>query len=196
MEKLKFSSGMLRMNEEHTINKTNDFIRGYYIDPKICDHIVSKSKMHNFTRNSELEFEQAKLEDFGDETCNMYVDALFEVVEKYKKEFKWSYERVALWGLTRGVKVQHYTPGKWYNQWHCERSGGDETGLYRHLVYMTYLNDVKDGGGTEFYHQKISTKAEKGLTLIWPADWTHTHRGVPSLTEEKYITTGWFTFQT
>jgi len=32
------------------------------------------------------------------------------------------------------------------------------------------------------------------LTLIWPTDWTFTHRGVPSLTEEKYIVTGWFNF--
>jgi hypothetical protein len=35
---------------------------------------------------------------------------------------------------------------------------------------------------------------KKGLTLIWPADWTFTHRGVPSPTQEKIITTGWFNF--
>ena len=29
------------------------------------------------------------------------------------------------------------------------------------------------------------------MTLIWPADWTFTHRGVPSPTQEKIITTGW-----
>ena len=34
----------------------------------------------------------------------------------------------------------------------------------------------------------------KGLTLIWPADWTHLHRGVVSPSEEKYIITGWFDF--
>jgi hypothetical protein len=59
---------------------------------------------------------------------------------------------------------------------------------------MTYLNDVHDAGGTEFFHQKLTVLPRKGLTLIWPADWTHTHRGIVSPTEEKYVITGWFDF--
>jgi hypothetical protein len=59
---------------------------------------------------------------------------------------------------------------------------------------MTYLNDVHDGGETEFLHQKVIVPARKGLTLIWPADWTHVHRGIVSPTEEKYIIGGWFNF--
>ncbi len=49
-------------------------------------------------------------------------------------------------------------------------------------------------GGTEFCHQNLIVQPKKGLTLIWPADWTFTHRGVPSPTQEKIITTGWFNF--
>ena len=56
---------------------------------------------------------------------------------------------------------------------------------------MTYLNNVPDGG-TEFLYQKITTPAKKGLTLIWPSDWTHTHRGQISNEHEKYIATGWY----
>ena len=36
--------------------------------------------------------------------------------------------------------------------------------------------------------------AEQGLTLIWPAGWTHNHRGRISKDKEKYIITGWFSF--
>ena len=61
------------------------------------------------------------------------------------------------------------------------------------LVFMTYLNDVLDGG-TEFKYQKLITKAKKGLTLIWPSDFTHTHKGQISNTSEKYIITGWFSY--
>ena len=43
-----------------------------------------------------------------------------------------------------------------------------------------------------FKYQKLTTPAEKGLTLIWPTDFTHTHRGQISDTHEKYIITGWF----
>ena len=57
---------------------------------------------------------------------------------------------------------------------------------------MTYLNNVTDKGETEFLHQKLKIKPEIGKTLIWPTDFTHTHRGIPSPTQEKYIVTGWF----
>ena len=59
---------------------------------------------------------------------------------------------------------------------------------------MTYLNDINDGGETEFLYQNIKIKPRKGLTLIWPADWTFTHRGNFAPSEEKYIVTGWFNY--
>ena len=61
------------------------------------------------------------------------------------------------------------------------------------LVFMTYLNDVEDGG-TFFKYQNIKTKAKKGTTLIWPTDFTHTHKGEISTKSHKYILTGWLGF--
>ena len=61
------------------------------------------------------------------------------------------------------------------------------------LVWMVYLSDL-DNGGTEFKYQNHIEKSEKGKLLIWPTDWTHTHRGQISRTDEKYILTGWYTF--
>ena len=57
---------------------------------------------------------------------------------------------------------------------------------------MLYLNTVKDKGGTEFIFQNVVTPAIKGNLLIWPAEFTHLHRGIISPTEKKYIATGWF----
>ena len=62
----------------------------------------------------------------------------------------------------------------------------------RHLVFMTYLNDVFDEGGTEFFYQKIKAQPRKGLTLIWPVDWTHLHRGIA--VERGKHHHGWFDF--
>lgn len=56
---------------------------------------------------------------------------------------------------------------------------------------MLYLNNVPDGG-TEFKYQNIILKAKKGDLVIWPAEFTHLHKGVISKTKEKYIATGWF----
>jgi hypothetical protein len=58
---------------------------------------------------------------------------------------------------------------------------------------MTYLNDVPNGG-TEWFHQDKYVEAQKGLTVIWPADWTHVHRGRVSHDHEKIVATGWFSY--
>ena len=63
--------------------------------------------------------------------------------------------------------------------------------LHRVLVWMTYLNDVPEGGETEFPLFGLRIKPEKGKTLIWPAEWTHAHRGSVVKRGPKYITTGW-----
>jgi len=86
--------------------------------------------------------------------------------------------------------IQHYKPGQGFKPWHSERSWMT---MNRQFVYMTYLNDVPDGG-TDFYFQELTVKAEKGKTLIWPADYTHIHRSQISNTSEKYIATGWFSY--
>jgi len=62
------------------------------------------------------------------------------------------------------------------------------------LVFMTCLNDAKDGGGTHVICQKHPFEARRGRTLIWPSDFTRAHQGVVSPTEHEYIITGWFNF--
>lgn len=94
--------------------------------------------------------------------------------------------------ITSSFYIQRYPAGGGFKVWHKERSSSKLPNVSRHLVFMTYLNDVRDGGGTEFFYQGVKIGADKGLTLMWPADWTFTHRGIVSPTEEKTIITGWF----
>ena len=77
-----------------------------------------------------------------------------------------------------------------YNHYHSEISGLDES-LYRSLVFMFYLNDVKEGGETEFYHQKIKIKPKAGTLVLFPAGFTHTHKGNMPISNDKYILTSW-----
>jgi hypothetical protein len=122
-----------------------------------------------------------------------YLKELQAVLEKYIKKYPMS-NYYAPFQMRDSMNIQYYKPNEGYLTWHTERVNNMAPCVDRHLVFMTYLNDVNDGGGTEFYHQKLITKARKGKTLIWPADWTHTHRGIVSPTEEKYIITGWLNF--
>ena len=91
------------------------------------------------------------------------------------------------------INIQKYNKGgAAYHAWHFELGGFDLEIIKRHLVFMTYLNDVDEGGETLFLYQNLKIKPEKGLTLIWPTPWTHTHKGVPSQNFDKYIATGWY----
>jgi hypothetical protein len=94
--------------------------------------------------------------------------------------------------ITESPAIQHYRPGGGFKMPHFERAAHATT--TRMLVWMTFLNDVKDGGGTHFVYQKQTVEARRGRTLIWPPDFTHTHHGVVSPSEHKYIITGWMNY--
>jgi hypothetical protein len=59
---------------------------------------------------------------------------------------------------------------------------------------MMYLNTVENQGETEFKYLNTKVKPEQGKVVIWPPDFPHTHRGIASPTEDKYILTGWYRF--
>jgi len=77
-----------------------------------------------------------------------------------------------------------------YHIWHHEQQ--DLASAQRVLAWSIYLNDVEEGGETEFLYQSKRIKARKGKILIFPAGFTHTHRGNPPLSGDKYILTGWW----
>lgn len=86
-------------------------------------------------------------------------------------------------------KMQKTVPGQGYHAWHTENMGPYSS--RRILTYILYLNDVEDGGETEFLYTPKRIKPEKGMLVLWPAGITHTHRGNPPLKGDKYIMTGW-----
>ncbi len=127
--------------------------------------------------------------------ANKYFSNLQKCVESYIAKYNFCNAQEA-WTVHEDVNIQKYLPNGAYHAWHCERDGCTPIINSRHLVFMTYLNDVTDSGETEFFYQGLKLKPKKGDTVIWPSDWTFTHRGVPSPTQEKMIVTGWFSYTT
>ena len=87
------------------------------------------------------------------------------------------------------VKIQKTKVGEGYHMWHCENA--EMKARNRILAFSVYLNDVAEGGETEFLYQKCRFKPEKNTLLVWPSQFTHVHRGNPPLSNDKYIITGW-----
>ena len=115
--------------------------------------------------------------------------ALAEYIQQYPE-----IDYLKLFGKFQNYKLQRYFPSEGYFLYHCENYGPDEHIVDRVLAWMIYLNDVKDGGHTEFLNQKKKYQPRTGDVLVWPAYFTHTHRGVTSKSQTKYIATGWFNF--
>lgn len=95
------------------------------------------------------------------------------------------------------INIQKYLQAKGgYPHWHSEQFPqlGHNEALHRVVLYMFYLNDVQEGGETEFYYQNRLIKPKKGAMVIAPAGFTHSHRGNVPLSGDKYIATSWIMF--
>ena len=88
------------------------------------------------------------------------------------------------------LKIQKTLPTEGYHVWHIEHNKGyDNEG--RAFVFSVYLNDVDEGGETEFLHFSKRVKPKKGRIVIWPAAFPYVHRGNPPLSGKKYLLTSW-----
>jgi hypothetical protein len=182
------------------------FIGTYTIpDVSICDRIINHFESHpaiapgGFMLGSQYVIDPQRkscdqvLFDFDHPLCQHYEQQLQSAADQYIQQYPWSnnYDR---WMVREPIQIQRYRPGQAYHDYHTERTGAQGHQAARHLAFMTYLNTVTDQGGTEFPQQHTVITPKKGVTVIWPVDWTHTHRGIASLTQTKYIVTGWFSF--
>jgi hypothetical protein len=91
------------------------------------------------------------------------------------------------------IKIQKTEPTGGYHMWHCEHDTREHGS--RLLLVMAYLNDVEEGGETEFLYQSRRIAPKKGTIVICPSSFTHTHRGNPPLTGAKYMINGWMEYE-
>lgn len=91
-----------------------------------------------------------------------------------------------------GFKVHQVNEGNGYFDFHIENDC--KKVATRVLAFMTYIEKPDSGGETEFLFQKKRVDPEVGTTIIWPAYFTHPHRGNPVLQGRKTYITGWYSF--
>ena len=94
--------------------------------------------------------------------------------------------------LNPDVKIQKTLPSEGFHVWHCEH--GDIKTSTRVILVMLYLNDVEEGGETEFLYQSRRIEPKMGRLVFCPAFFTHTHRGNPQLKGSKYMMNGWLQY--
>jgi hypothetical protein len=185
------------MFKEYKLPKES-FVGGWFIPTKICDGLISY--FNEFSKNTtpgvvsggkikkdvkdslDLQINSDNL----DKEILAYRNKLQKILELYLKRYP-EVDRYNHFNV-KTFNIQKYNKNGGFKEWHCER--GAICDMSRVLVFMTYLNNIENGG-THFKYQKITTPSIKGLTLIWPTDFTHTHKS-EIVNKEKIITTGWF----
>jgi len=183
------------------------FIKDGALKPDFCEHAIKKFEddgeaepggtgrfnTYNPTVKQSYDLFIEPANGWGDED-EVFFKSLTDCYEEY-------YQNVIepipgcdgynmLWD--RGYKIQRTVPGGFYH-WHNDFGVGDE----RHpdfgerlVTFIWYLNDVDEGGETEFM-DGTKVKPKQGRLMFFPCTWMYGHRGCPPVSNNKYICTGW-----
>ena len=146
---------------------------GLIIPRNVKDTTVSLPMMINIRKDVQTKF----LKDYGECT--------YAAFQEYVKTYP-TLEEFKLQQLI--INLQCTKPGEGYHLWHCETLGGSGS---RVCATAMFLNDDFEGGETEFLHQSCRVKPKQGRIIVFPATYTHVHRGNPPLDGKKYILTSW-----
>lgn len=184
-------------------NINPNFIGTFQIDTNLCDKIVdffneNKSLQSKGETVNGVDEAKKKSIDIGINPKNLskpeyqnlkiYFDHLFNCYSDYRAQ--WPFLNEIFKKVDIGsFNIQMYSPGGHFSKLHSERTSIKT--LHRLFAFMTYLNEDFDDGETFFEHYSLSVKPKKGKTLIWPAEWTHAHKGNMVNNGSKYIITGW-----
>ena len=168
------------------------------LTPDLCHRLIEKfeacpDKSHGVTANGYLPDTKQSTDlfistraDFKKEDDELAKCLTRDTVEYYKtipfNPFRTNLE-------DNGYNVQRTNPGQQY-KWHHDCFGSPADNKIRLITFVWYLNDVEEGGFTEFI-DGTQVKPEEGKLLLFPAERSWVHRGTPPKSNTKYICTGW-----
>ena len=185
------------------------------LNPKICDFIVENMqnpekhyKSHTTIDNRKgrqdkqmpgslflthiTGIQVAEKIEFGDKVGDIFTNCLEEGLRVYVKTVQDGLIPIvenSFIDFTE-FKFQETSQSGGFHDWHYENGG--QQNKQRFLVWSIFFNDVEEGGELEFLYHSMRVKPKKGSMVLFPAGFTHTHRGNPPISNTKYIATGWY----
>lgn len=168
-----------------------------------CDYIIKQGEKNIKEAETRPKGSSAKYQDLSfsitpyitEKDCNYFYEYFSKnVFSLYEQKYGVAIGDVIRPGMEIvDMKFQKTFPSEGFHLWHCEYTHLPKY-LNRWGVYTVYLNDIEEGGETEFLYQSLRVKPTKGTVVIFPAYFTHIHRGNPPLSQTKYILTGWLSY--
>ena len=173
------------------------------LDPRLCERMIeSFHALSRFQRaNGEgqragleqsrwTELDLSALSDVG--FRSMLLHNMHQHLERYLEPLGLTIPLPATDKISELI-IKRYRAGSDDNfQPHFESLGPVSN---RYLVFLWYLNDVEQGGETEFVDLDIKVAAKAGRLLIFPPYWMFQHAGRAPVSNDKYILSTYFLFE-
>ena len=169
-----------------------DMVIDYFEHMDSCGYTLPRETKKVHKNDTQLFYENESYMDYPNREIHDTFNEIFwtNIYPVYQDRYNIlsEYDPHTIWTN----KIQRTKVGEGYHVWHSEH--GNKYIQNRVIAYTLYLNDVEEGGETEFLYYPLRIKPETGKFIMWPAGYTHAHRGNPPLTNTKYIMTGWLQF--
>ena len=182
-------------------NKLIDFFENEEI--KKYNGLIGLQDINNTELNKSIKntidlslFEFLKLKDkmFNNDIIKILIDEIENSIEKYNELLKQHNINFLDFCKNKifidGLSVNKYKKGEGKITYHNDFYIDFKNKKYRIINFLWYLNNVEEGGETEFFGcYKI--KPEKGKLILFPSDWYFPHSGKIPVSNDKYVLTGW-----
>ncbi len=172
----------------------DDFIRVYndVLDERIFNaltQLIDNQQYAQWSHRSDKHRKdrQYALEPFWPELAeeiNSYL--IGKCLGRYFDDFPYLKNQEADW-MSGTTILQKTDPCEGYHSFHAENVAWSNR--FRALAWMIYLNDVEEGGETEFITLNRLVKPETGKVLCFPCNFMFPHKGNIPISNDKYIVT-------
>ena len=173
---------MMQRIETSNSSNTPNFIGSWILkDKEMCDEIVNFFEANpsdqgagcigggvdeSQKKTTDIPIKPKQLEQEKYKIFNTYINNVVNCFNDYKEQ--WPFLNT-IKGMEIGTfNLQKYSPGGHFSAVHTERACSST--MHRVLAFMTYLNDVEEGGETSFHYYDINVKPKKGKTIIWRSE--------------------------
>lgn len=179
--------------------KLADLIRAYpgVLPAGRCQELVDgfedRASQHLIHTGEEMRFAELNLTQHWEDAHDLAFTAVLPWFEQYSRDLaigptQWP-EELAF----EELRIKRYRPGG-QDQFAPHVDVGSHASARRFLAALLYLNDVEEGGETEFLawgddHVQRSWFPRAGTLLLFPPLWPWLHAGRPPLSGPKYILT-------
>jgi hypothetical protein len=172
------------------------------LEPGFCQQLIeSYERLERFQlRNDRGAINALPSSAWTELNVSKVADAAFEAVFRQQVlDYLERYNQRA--GLTlpipprnrlENLRIKHYLADQ-NDQFQPHFDALDYT-CNRYMVFIWYLNDVAEGGETEFCDLGLRVAARAGRLLMFPPYWMYQHAGLPPRSNDKYIISTYMLF--